>query len=127
MTRRFKVALASVLLGVAVVMGALMASLLRQGLDKASLWASLLGLPLTVLIAVCGAWTVVLAAKEVHSSEVPGRSGPGSAPTTDARYLSRSGDIWQSHTGGSTVAHTGVGDINVTGPAVKEAATDDPA
>lgn len=84
MSRQVKICLAVGLVILAAILGSLMAYLSRQGLDKASLWASYLGLPVTVVVAVSGVWAVVLAAmalrggrREEYAAELPARPGVG--------------------------------------------------
>ena len=67
MSRQVKVWLAMGLIIITAGLGSVMAYLLRQGLDQASLWASYLGLPLTVCIAVSGVWAVILAARALRT------------------------------------------------------------
>jgi hypothetical protein len=127
MSSRFKAGLAAVLIGAAAVLGVLMAYLLRQGLDKASLWASVLGLPLTVIIAVSGVWTAVLAAKANREPALSSRTGSASGRGTQARTaVIRSGDIRQDHISGPAIAHTGVGDVFLTVPTAQKP-PDEPA
>lgn len=120
MSPLLKAGVAAVLIGTATVLGAAITYLLQQGLDTASLWASVLGLPLAVVIAVSGVWTAVAAAKASRQPAFSGRKGSASgrgaqaqpAAKRDMADVERSGDIHQDHTG-RAIAHTGCGDIEV--------------
>ena len=88
--------------------------LVRQGLGKASLWASILGLPLAAIIAVAGVWAAVLAARSMRGSHLQRETPEATGLSLDARPgVSGTGTIRQRETRGTTVAHTGSGDINV--------------
>lgn len=120
MSPLLKAGLAAVLTGTGTALGIAITYLLQQGLDTASLWASVLGLPLAVVIAVSGVWTAVAAAKASREPAVSGRNGSASGRGTHAQPagksdmgdVDRSGDIHQRHTG-TAIAHTGCGDIEV--------------
>jgi hypothetical protein len=95
--------------------------LVREGLDRASAWVTVLGFPLVVAGTAAGVWSVVRAAGtgregrrvdtplRQESQDLSGQSTP-ERPGMDA-----SGSIRQSNTGGINAAHTGQGDINLTG------------
>ena len=55
--------LAVALIIAAVALGGFLAYLLHRGLATASMWATFLVLPLTVIIAVAAVWAAVLAAR----------------------------------------------------------------
>jgi hypothetical protein len=115
MGRGFKVSLvAAALILAAVMLGMFMAYLFRQGLDKASLWATYLGLPVTVITAGAGVWATVVAAKslrEAKNAENGPEVGPGGVRST----TTESGTTRQTNTSGITIAQIGNGDIHVTG------------
>ena len=110
MKGRFKAGIAVTLISSAIGLGFLSWSLLRQGLEQASLWATFLVLPLTVISTFAAVWALIAAAraggddqdpvKRSQARREPARSGVGV-----------SGNIHQERTGGTTVAHTGAGDI----------------
>jgi hypothetical protein len=83
--------------------------LVSQGLGKASLWAAVLGLPVAVIAAVAGVWSTIVAIKSFreHATEASLRSDISSDPST-------TGEIRQRGNRGTTIAHTGSGDIHVT-------------
>jgi hypothetical protein len=120
MSRRSKVSLAAVLILAAVVLAAFMAYLLRQGLDRASLWATYLGLPVTVITGSAGVWAAVLAAKALHGAENMLEADQGGSSGGVRPSISGSGGIRQSNTGGITIAQIGSGDIDVTGQPTQE-------
>lgn len=105
-----KPGVAGVLIVAAGVLGMLLAFLMRQGLAKASLWATFLVLPLTVVIAIAGVWAAVLAARGLHADRVPAGGKAAAGPD-----IARSGSVYQTGTQGLAIAHTGRGDINLTG------------
>jgi hypothetical protein len=119
MSGRSKLGVAAALIVAASALGAFLVFLLRQGLVRASLWATLLVLPLTVIIAVAGAWAAVLAARALHDGQERTERSPaaGAAFRPD---ISRSGSIYQTKTGGPAIAHTGVGDIISSRPETAE-------
>jgi hypothetical protein len=106
---------------VLAVAAALAVFLVSQGLDKAGLWATALGLPLGVIIAIAAVWTAMLAAKprrgpeHRHDTQQSADLRSGFAPG-----VTSSGGIRQDHTSGTAVAHTGRGDINIAGPPAGE-------
>jgi hypothetical protein len=113
MTRRRVVTAAVALFIIAVGLLVLMVYLLQQGLAEASMWATLLVLPLTVIIAVAGLWAAVVAARSHRSG--PERAGSGPGPSVAcAPTIGSSGSISQDSRGGLAAAHSGTGDIMVT-------------
>jgi len=125
MSRRLIFILAATAAGATAGLVFLLVFLLRQGLGKASMWATFLVLPLTVIIAVAGVWATVVAA---HGSS----EGRGEAPDHSLEKMPvrpsvvRSGDIRQEHTAGPSIAHTGAGDIIFARPEAVES-PDEPA
>ena len=107
----------------ASVLGVFLAS---QGLMRASLWATALGLPLTVIIAVAGVWTAVLAAKTL--AREPNQQARKALDTAGGspKECGEPGNIRQDGTGGITIAHTGTGHITVTGPLAEDGRHDEP-
>jgi hypothetical protein len=107
---RFRAGIAVTLISSAIGLGFLSWSLLRQGLERASLWATFLVLPLTVISTAAAVWAVTAAARtsgygQDATQRSPARREPAQSGVT------MSGSIHQESTGGTTVAHTGVGDI----------------
>ena len=95
---------------------ALAVFLVSQGLDKASLWATVIGLPLAAIIAISGVWTTFLAARSLRGSEQQNETPHTADPRDDSRPgVTRSGSIHQDNTRGTAIAHTGSGDIGITG------------
>jgi hypothetical protein len=109
--RRLKLVVAAVLMVTVGALGVVLAFLLRQGLAKASSWATVLVLPLTVVIAIAGIWAAVLAARGLRAGEEVADDKKAAA-----QGVARSGSIYQTGTRGSAIAHTGWGDISITGP-----------
>jgi hypothetical protein len=101
---------------VAVAALALGAFLISQGLVQASLWAAVLGLPLSIVIALAGLWSAVLTAKAL-ARDSGSKQLCQNGETADAHHFDepRRGSIHQDRTGGITIAHTGDGDITITG------------
>jgi len=64
--RSSKVATAAALVSLTAGLLILMFYLFRQGLDKASEWATFLVLPATAISTVAGVWTVVLAVQALR-------------------------------------------------------------
>lgn len=110
MSRRPKTAIALTLIGSAVGLALLSWALLRQGLERASMWATFLVLPVTVINTAAAVWAVVAAVRGSHDGQ--GAAKRSAAQRTPAQSGVRmSGNIRQELTGGTTVAHTGVGDV----------------
>jgi hypothetical protein len=104
------IALILTTLGLAV----LMVYLFRQGLGKASLWATFLVLPFTVISAVAGVWAIVLAARTPQTGSEQTEQPPSPSEIFGSK-ITRSGSIRQNQDAGSAVAHSGVGDIIFNG------------
>lgn len=101
--------------GVAVGATGLAVFLVSQGLVKASLWASVLGLPVALIIAVAGVWAALLAAKAPHGHGQGQAAGTTSKPNDDGTADdTRSGSIYQVSTSGTAMGSTGSGDIHYT-------------
>lgn len=104
---------AGLILGTAALT-VLLVFLLRDGLAKASLWATFLVLPLTAISAVAGVWATAIAARSLGDNRMPSKD-PSVGHVVDQPSIGRSGNIRQQRTDGPAVAHTGVGDIIYTG------------
>jgi hypothetical protein len=100
--------LAVALIVAAAALGGSLVYLLHRGLATASLWATFLVLPLTVIIAVAAIWAAVLAARVPRDDQVQ-KQGIAAEDGGPPR-IGKSGDIHQGHSG-TAVAHTGAGDI----------------
>lgn len=107
MSKWLRAGVAAGLVVAAGALGVLLAFLLRQGLAKASMWATFLVLPLTVVIAIAGIWAAVLAAQGLHADR-----GPTDRSTAAEPGVGSSGSVYQTNTDGPAIAHTGLGDIN---------------
>ncbi len=94
------------LAGVFAVMGGFGIFLVSQGLIRASLWATIAGLPVTLVGGIAGVWSAVVASRALRKT--------GQRDEIEAsRAASRSGDIRQEGSGGITIAHSGKGNIVV--------------
>jgi hypothetical protein len=113
MSGRLRVSVAAVIIAMAGALGALLAYLLQQGLARASLWATVLVLPLTVIATVAGVWAAILAAQALRHSQALNER-PSAEDAVDPPSIARSGDVRQEHMSGPAIAHTGVGDIIFT-------------
>ena len=108
MSRRIAV---TVSLTVFMVTAGLGSFLIIQGLERASLWAAILGLPLTAIGTAAGVWTALLTVRTLRGS----REQAGAEPSgSDSSVVKQSGNIQQTSTEGITIGHTGDGDINIT-------------
>lgn len=112
MDRRLKICVAGVLIVMACALGALLGYLLQQGLLRASLWATFLVLPLTVVTAVAGVWAAVLAARALRDGREQNERR-SAEDVVDSAVVARSGNVHQERTCGPAIAHTGAGDIIV--------------
>jgi high-affinity Fe2+/Pb2+ permease len=119
MSRRLRLMLAVTAAGATAGLAFLLVFLLRQGLGKASMWATFLVLPLTVVVAVAGVWAAVVAAR--GSREDRSEATDQNLEKSPIRpSVARSGDIHQEHTAGPSIAHTGAGDIIFARPETVE-------
>ncbi|GAA3812908.1 tetratricopeptide repeat protein [Sphaerisporangium flaviroseum] len=85
--------------------------LVGQGLDRASLWASVLGLPLSAIATAMGAWAALLAAKTLHATR--GSLATDDATETLVRRTSMPLGTRNTIVDGVIVAHTGDDDVVV--------------
>lgn len=119
MNGRLRVGVAAGLIAGTTALAVLLVFLLRDGLAKASLWATFLVLPLTAISAIAGVWAVVIAARSLRDGRVPTKDSSG-GDVVDRPRIVRSGNVRQERTDGPAVAHTGVGEIIFTGPETAE-------
>lgn len=110
MSRFAKSVLTAGLLLAGAGVGLLVVFLVGQGLVRASLWATVLSFGLAGLGVVVGVWGLIAARQPSRAADAPDRRDRHPAD-------GRTGSITQISSGGITIAHTGEGDINTSGPA----------
>jgi len=110
MSRLAKVAVPVGLLAASAGTASLVVFLAGQGLARAGLWASILSFGLTGVGTAASIWGLVVTRRPRDHKNAP------EAMDQTAKGRPQSGAITQGNSGGVNIAHTGSGDINVSGP-----------
>jgi hypothetical protein len=116
MSRLAKVVMLAGLLVAGAGAALLVVFLVGQGLDRAGLWATVLTFGLTAAGTVASIWAVVLARSPADVVDVPDGERAPDARGETAGPSPAPGSITQTSSSGTNIAHTGNGDINISGP-----------
>ena len=103
---RFKIYMAVVLIVLTGVLVVFLVFLLREGLPEASMWATFLVLPLTVVTTIAGVWATVLASRTLRNDHEQNDRRSSVEERGAMPGVTRSGDVRQEHTGGPAIAPT---------------------